>query len=219
MNRWRFRGVLAALGAALTITASAARSDDWPQFRRDQWRTGRSGDRVQFPLTSVWTVSGRKKDGYSPLYHSVIKNGRIYFVKVTEKQRLLVCADAKTGEIRWQQALAADRLKFFLSDVTGPAVSNSGQVYVYDWVTAQLTLEGRKPLRQRRGQGSQSAGDVEPVNSFAVRVFRADNGEPLDMFPLAAMGANGVLPRLSLLHTPEGQEIRPVPPTFVGCPP
>ncbi|MCC2669783.1 MAG: hypothetical protein K0Q72_2254, partial [Armatimonadetes bacterium] len=131
MNRSRFRGVLATLGAALTVTAaSAARSDDWPQFRRDPSRTGRSVDRIQFPLTSVWSVSSRKKDGYSPLYHSVIKNGRIFFVKVTEKERFLVCADAKTGAVRWQRRLEADRLKFFLSDVAGPAVSDSGQVFV-----------------------------------------------------------------------------------------
>jgi hypothetical protein len=57
------------------------------------------------------------------------------------------------------------------------------------------------------------------VNSFTVKVFRAQNGQPLDAFPLAAMGANGVLPRVSLIHTPVGQEVRPVPPTFVGCPP
>ena len=40
-----------------------------------------------------------------------------------------------------------------------------------------------------------------------------------DKLALASMGANGVLPRLHLLHGLPDQVILPVPPTFVGCPP
>jgi hypothetical protein len=36
---------------------------------------------------------------------------------------------------------------------------------------------------------------------------------------MAAMGANGVLPRISLLETRAGQEVAAVPPTMAGCPP
>lgn len=209
---------LMGLGLALLLTAAAAHGDDWSQFRRDAGRTGRSADPIQFPLTEVWSQSGRGSNGYSPLYHSVIKNGQVYFVTLTSQGRFLVCADAKSGSMRWRQRLETNTLKFALSDVAGPAVTDSGLVYVYDWVAAAVRLPGQRPPTHR-GQSTQSSGAAEPVNSFAVKVFRAQNGEPLDIFPLAAMGANGVLPRVSLIHTPVGQEVRPVPPTFVGCPP
>jgi len=218
MARRRVASAFAGLGVTMFLVAAAAHGDDWPQFRRDAARTGRSADPVQFPLAEVWSQPGRRSDGYSPLYHSVVKNGQVYFVTLNDQGRFLICADAKSGSIRWQQRLETTTLKFPLSDVAGPAVTDSGLVYVYDWVSAAVRLPGQRP-GVHKGQSTQSSGAAEPVNSFCVKVFRAANGEPLDMFPLAAMGANGVLPRLSLIHTPVGQEVRPVPPTFVGCPP
>jgi hypothetical protein len=209
---------LVGLGVGLLLTGAAARGDDWAQFRRDPGRSGRSTDPVQFPLVEVWSQPSRGSDGYSPLYHTVIKDGLVYYVAVNSQGRFLTCADAKTGSMRWRQRLEAKSLKFALSDVAGPAVTDSGLVYVYDWVSAAVRLPRVRPGGSQ-GQDTQSSGEARPVNSFTVKLFRAQDGQPLDAFPLAAMGANGVLPRVSLIHTPVGQEVRPVPPTFVGCPP
>jgi hypothetical protein len=74
-------------------------------------------------------------------------------------------------------------------------------------------------LSELTKQGTTSSGAVERMNSFTVRVFDARTGEERTLFPLAAMGANGILPRLSLMEEGDGQEVRPVPPTLVGCPP
>jgi len=211
------RSGLAALAAAVALTAVAARADDWPQFRRDPYRSGKSEDPVKFPLTEVWGRTSQRITGASPLFHTTVFKERVFFTILKEGGKFLVCADARTGSVRWQQRLEADRLRFVLSDVAGPAVTQSGMVYVYDWV-ARRTAASRGSMI-RSGQAAQSAGNVEALNSFAVKVFRADTGELLDVFPLAAMGANGVLPRLSLMHTLEGQQVAPVPATLVGCPP
>src|SRR5258706_14929944 len=97
-------------------------------------------------------------------------------------------------------------LKFALSDTAGPALSANGTVFVYDWVAGGFHVD----------QEYQSA--VEK-SSFLVRTYDAETGEDRAYFPLVAMGANGVLPRLSLLEGAVGAAVRPVPPTFVGCPP
>ncbi|MGV3721486.1 MAG: hypothetical protein ACO1SX_11310 [Actinomycetota bacterium] len=217
MDRLAVRSGLASLAAAMTLTAVAAHADDWPQFRRDAFRSGKSADPVKLPLTEVWSQLSKRKDGASPLYHSTIFKGRAYFTTLKDSGKFLVCADAKTGSVYWQQPLETPRLKFVISDVAGPAVTESGMVYVYDWITRRPT--NSRAILGAQGQKSQSSGEIEALNSFAVKVFRAENGELLDFFPLAAMGANGVLPRLSLTHTIEGQQVAPVPPTFVGCPP
>jgi hypothetical protein len=217
MDRLAVRSGLASLAAALTLTAIAARADDWPQFRRDPFRTGRSGDPVKLPLTEVWSQISGRSGGTSPLYHSAISKGRVYFTTLKGRARFLVCADARTGSLRWQRQLETPQLKFALSNVAGPAVTESGLVYVYDWITRPPSNSHAKMGRQ--GQRTQSSGEIEALNSFAVKVFHAETGDLLDFFPLAAMGANGVLPRLSLMHTLEGQQVAPVPPTFIGCPP
>lgn len=190
------------------FAAAPARGDDWPQFRHDAGRSATSSDRVKLPLTEVWTWSTRLNNGHSPLFNSVVWKGRVFFTACEGQKRYLICADAKKGSVKWRQPLEAAQLKFALSDTVGPAVSESGIVYVYDWLGAGAG-----------GQATTSSGAVRPVDSFAVRTFSAMDGRPGTYYPLAAMGANGVLPRLSLLHTPVGQEIRPVPPTYVGCPP
>src|SRR2546423_669828 len=82
------------------------------------------------------------------------------------------------------RTLHSEMLQFALSDIAGPAVTQAGIVYVYDWIG-----------NGRRGQIAQSSGEVEAVNSFLVRTFDAKDGTEGKGFPLAAMGANGVLPR------------------------
>lgn len=202
-----------AIGLGL---AMPARADDWPQFRRDSGRTAASADKIQFPLSELWTWSTRGPKEHTPLYHAVVWQDSVYFTASDKNQRYLICAEARTGNIRWRRALATEQLKFVISDIAGPAVSSSGTVFIYDWV-GQRTVHGRAAGGDN--QGAQSSGEVEKLNSFTVRTFAAENGAEEGYFPLAAMGANGVLPRLSLLEGPQGQTVNPVPPTFVGCPP
>lgn len=194
-----------AVGGAV----GAARADDWPQFRRDPGRTAVSKDSLRLPLKELWTWSSRGQDGHTPLYHSVTYRGRVFFIARDGAKRSLIAADTRTGAVRWRQPLITPRLRFAVSDAVGPAVTDSGMVYAYDWYDSPDALH--------KGQSHQSA--VEGT-SFVVRTFGAAGGQPGPYFPLVAMGANGILPRLSLKHdTFEGQEVRPVPPTFSGCPP
>ena len=201
------RGVrlVLSLSAVLLVGAvHSARADDWPQFRRDAWRTAASRDKLEFPLTELWTWSTRGPRGHTPLYHSVVWRNKVFFTASQDRQRFLISADAKTGKVLWRQPLETETLKFPISDIAGPAVTESGMVYVYDWTGSQ-----------QKYQSAVHAGGA----SFVVRSYRALDGQPLDAFPLVAMGANGVLPRLSLMEGLVGQDVRPVPPTFVGCPP
>lgn len=211
MRRLRFlSGAGLSLSAAALALVLPARGDDWAQFRRDPGRSAASTDKVSFPLTDVWTWRTRAANGYSPLYHAVVRRGRVYFTAIDSGYRYLVCAELKTGKVHWRQRMVTAQLKFPVSDVAGPAVTASGIVYAYDWVPGK---------GMSRGQKVQSSGEVEAMSSFTVRTFDAESGRPGLFFPLATMGANGVLPRLSLTNNAIGQEVRPVPPTVVGCPP
>jgi outer membrane protein assembly factor BamB len=196
----------------LTYGAGNARGDDWPQFRRDANRSAASTDELKFPLQERWSWTTHERNGRTPLYHATIRQGKVYFTASEKGVRSLICADAKTGKVQWKRALEAQKLDFVLSDIAGPSVTESGLVYAYDWMS-------KNGLARFSGQSATSSGAVEPMNSFCVRVFDAATGADKYVFPLAAMGANGVLPRLSLVETKEGQKVMAVPPTFVGCPP
>src|SRR5262249_27068468 len=152
-----------------------------------------SGDPLKLPLTEVWSWITPAAEKHTPLFHSVVWKDRVFFVAREGGKRQLMCANAKTGKILWRQQLESPQLKFPLSDIAGPAVSQSGIVFIYDWMTERRGRQGHA------GQGTQSSGAVEAVNSFCVRTFRALDGQEGPFFPLAAMGANGVLPRVSLL--------------------
>ena len=209
------RGRSRATSALLLLGLAAAApgwADDWPQFRRDAGRSAASADRVKMPLTEIWTHESRLKNGHTSLYHAAVWRGRAYFVACDEETRYLVCTDARTGATQWKQPLAASRLEFPISDAAGPAVSESGTVFVYDWIGA----------RPGQSQYAACAPDTQTPSSFNVRTFNAQTGAPGVRFPLAAMGANGVLSRLHLLHgePPADQGIMPVPPTLgSNCPP
>lgn len=208
MTRAPFSLVLTTLALGCLMPA---RADDWPQFRHDATRTAASKDRLQFPLKSLWEWKTRGPRGHTPLYYAAVWQDKVFFTASEGATRSLICADARTGAVKWRQKLETEQLEFVVSDTVGPAVTAGGQVFVYDWMTAENV--GHK------GQRYSSSGAVEGVNSFTVRTFDAQTAREGALFPLAAMGANGILPRLSLTETAAGQEVRSVPPTFIGCPP
>lgn len=202
----------------------AAHADDWLQFRHDASHTGVSRDTLKFPLKEAWTWKTKAKGGHTPLFHAVVRAGKIYFTASEKDVRSLICADAKTGKVIWRRPLETEKLAFALSDSVGPAITASGLVFAYDWMhyDGQNTspeffraIAPKETLDDLRACISQ----VDMVDSFAVRVYDAEKGKQQAHFPMAAMGANGVLPRLSLVEGGDGQEVYKVPPTFAGCPP
>lgn len=205
------------------VLAAPMRGDDWPQFRHDATRSAVSTDRLRFPLKELWTWNTMGPGGHRPLYHAVIWHEQVYFTASEKDRRYLICADAKTGVVRWRQPLEAERLDFCISDIAGPAVNEMGRVFVYDWIslTTFNSPLGRAAAETLFGQGISQVCTMIPdlVGCFAVRTFNAMTGKEGPYFPMAAMGATGVLPRLSLTDTWAGQEVAEVPPTMAGCPP
>jgi hypothetical protein len=202
-----------ALLFAAGCQTSVCRADDWPQFRRDSSHSATSTDELKFPLTELWSWSKAAKNPHTPLYHVVVWNEYAYFTASDEKARSLICADARTGKVKWQKELATGKLEFEISDIAGPAVTSGGTVFVYDWNRASAFGENLTV----KVEGSDCS--FSSVDSFCVRTFDAATGKEGPYFPMAAMGATGVLRRLSLMEGARGQEVRPVPATFAGCPP
>jgi outer membrane protein assembly factor BamB len=118
----------------LLVGAGAARlaADDWPQFRKDAGRSAASSDRVRFPMTEIWSWTTTHTLGHSPLYNSVVWQGRVLFTACEGANRFLICSEARTGSVLWRQPLAAARLTSPLSDSVGPSVTRGGVVFAYD---------------------------------------------------------------------------------------
>ena len=210
-----------SLLSLLTVLSAPVRGDDWLQFRHDASHSAVSQDKLHFPLKELWTWNTAGPSKHRPLYHSVIRNGLIYFTASEKDWRFLICADAKTGVVKWRQPLQAERLNFSISDISGPAVTESGRVFVYDWVTIRDRPMVKALIEAINAQSASLPCSMAPsvVDCFAVRTFDAMTGKEGSYFPMAAMGANGVLPRISLLETQVGQEVAAVPSTLAGCPP
>jgi len=210
-----------ALLSLLTTLSAPVRGDDWLQFRHDATHSAVSQDKLHFPLKELWTWKTTGLEKHRLLYHSVIRNGLVYFTASEKSRRFLICADAKTGVVKWRQPLQAERLSFTISDIAGPAVTEAGRIFVYDWVTIKDQPTIKKLTDAIFAQAASLTCSMVPaeVDCFAVRTFDATTGKEGPYFPMAAMGANGVLPRVSLMETWAGQEVAAVPPTMAGCPP
>ena len=210
MHRRTFFLSLAALCLALP---AALHADDWPQFRKDPSRSGASNDKLKFPLEEVWSWSTRGLADHSPLYYSTALKDRVYFTASEGSKRFIVCADIHSGKLHWRRALHTENLRFPISDIAGPAVSESGTVFVYDWLSPSKLAELlADPVNQGTTCPTMGA-------NFAVRTFDAQTGKEGRFFPLSLMGANGILPRLVLLEGRSGQAVTQVPRGFAGCPP
>lgn len=192
--------LILALSAALGTRLAA---DDWPQYRKDSGRSAASRDKLRPPLADIWSWSSRLRDGHTSLFNCAVWRDRVFFTACENGKRWLVGADARTGTVHWRQPLDATKLRFELSDSVGPAVSASGLVFVYDWLSP-------------KANDKQTVQSLSRGRSFTVTAFQAESGSYVDAFPLAA--GNGVLPRLSLLHTAEGQAITAAPDTMIGPP-
>ncbi|GEM_PF-2325652 len=210
--------------------SGAAHADDWLQFRHDAARSGVSRDTLKFPLKESWTWKTKARSGHSPLFHAVVRKGKIYFTASEKNTRHLICADSKTGKVLWSKPLTTEKLDFALSDSVGPAITENGRLFVYDLMNAAKVYSNpetfqllKKAYSRAILEGATSCAAASSVSySFVVRAYDADSGSPQTELPLSVMGANGILPRLSLIEpfqNVEGQEVAAVPPTFAGSPP
>lgn len=199
--------LVAGLAGSVLLVSSAARSDDWLQFRKDGGRTGASADRVKVPLTDIWTWDTRGFRGETPLYHTAVAGGRVYFLARDGTVRYLICANAKSGTVLWRQAMTSSQLGPTQHAAIGPVVSGSGKVFVYDQQAGRLppTLAN---LRRAEGKLDQLAGDVSQVGGRVIRVFHGRTGRLIDMLPLAMVETLGELPRFDLLHGPSENQLR-----------
>jgi outer membrane protein assembly factor BamB len=175
------RATLAGLLLAAVLCA-AARSDDWPQFRRDSNRTAFSGDKIKPPLTEIWSWTTTHTLGHSPLYNVAVRQGRVYFTACEGPSRWLVCADAQTGSVLWRQPLTVPKLTAPLTDSVGPSVTANGLVVVYDEMpVVQVTSHSfAKRVEELPGphhairRGNVFGTTAERHKEQAVRTLRPD---------------------------------------------
>lgn len=197
--------------------AGAAHADDWTQFRHDASRSGVSKDKLKFPLRESWTWKTKSRNGHTPLFHAVVKAGKIYFTASENEKRWLICADSKTGKVIWRKPLQTEKLDFALSDAVGPAISSSGRVFVYDWLESGKNEDLAQAL-MKQYPGMLHCDAVMKASGFVVNIFDAEQGKVQTNLMMSMMGANGVLPRLSLLEG-DTEVVSKVPSTFAGAPP
>ena len=154
------------LAAALAVAVPAL-GDDWAQFRRDPEHSAASKDKVPVPLTELW--SWTHLAGRAPVYHAAIWHGHVYYLTregQSRIQRRLVCADARTGSVLWQQDLNTAQLSSLMSDSVGPAVSPNGTVFVYDYAPVlQLTNVKARNTVQRRSERDHPAPNISHISS------------------------------------------------------
>src|SRR5688500_18297360 len=91
--------VLAAGILLLVPFGYPAGADDWPQYRRDAWRTGASRDRLGAPLVEVWNGPAITALVTAQRAECAVWRGRAYFFAADPivKRSYLVCADVRTG--------------------------------------------------------------------------------------------------------------------------
>jgi hypothetical protein len=108
-------------------------------YRKDAGRTAASADTIKLPLNQAWSWTSQRVQGFAPLSTSVVRGEHIYFTsgpRVGEKSQIqnrnLVCVDAETGKQVWARLLDAPRLSGWAPEDIGPAISESGIVFVTD---------------------------------------------------------------------------------------
>lgn len=117
-----------SLLAGILLAAGAAAAD-WRQFRGDEFRSGRSYDRVPGPLTDVWSWEPGPFKASRPFGSVAVLKDRLFAFSMENQAPYVVCMDARTGARLWQQALGPGAVPA-RPDV-GPAVTEDGLVYAY----------------------------------------------------------------------------------------
>lgn len=160
---------MALVGLALASVATAARGDDWPQFRRDGRRTAASSDHLQLPLTDLWSAPG---EGL------VTWRGRAYYVGPDAGIATVFCVDLRTGQPKWKVPLSYSWSASRYSWATGTSTAqcqiadaDGGILYVWDHIPRTPAPGGAPP------PGSQNS--FRDASQRILRALRAKDGAPV----------------------------------------
>lgn len=169
-RRWLGTASLLLAGLGACGAARPAGADDWLQFRRDERRTAASRDRLQLPLTEVWSTSGNG---------TVTWRGRAFYVRPDGRRATVYCVDLRTGAPLWKRPLSFAWAPGVMGTGTGlpmpvrtpVAVTADGIVYVQDYLagTSSMGAVGSQGVTITWGR---------PTRYFC-RAFRAADGFPL----------------------------------------
>lgn len=189
---------VALAAVSLTGTARRAASDDWRQFRRDERRTAASLDRLQLPLTDIWTVPGEG---------TVTWRGRAFYVGPSGQHAAVFCSDLRTGSVLWVQPLSYPwRSNGLVSvglrpDRRGPvAVTADGIVYVQDVISGTASAGGVS------SQGVTVSFGRSTQHLF--RAFRATDGVSLGL--VSSSPNDPPIPQAILFDGPDAPLRQPV---------
>ncbi len=151
--------------ALMVVCSTGAVADDWLMYRKDAGRTAASNEKINLPLKKRWSWTSLRVGGFSILSTAVLQGESLFFVSGPRKggarnsklpeNRMLVRADAKTGDARWMRPLAANRLNPYIAEDIGPAISTNGTVFVVDQVTVMRPC----PQRDSAVRAYSSKGD------------------------------------------------------------
>lgn len=190
--------VLAAGILLLVPFGYPARADDWPQYRRDAWRTGASRDRLHGPLVEIWSVSGiipvmadfrnvvplaawmelvAKGIAAPQRAECAVWRGRAFFFAAdpVTKQAYLVSADVRTGATIWRYPLQPRNV--VPSAWTPPVVSTGGVVFFNDTIVVPY-------LNRTARRGEYQVGRYTRWPVPVIRAVGALDARPLGFYPL-----------------------------------
>lgn len=192
-GRSRFIGIapfLLAL-AALAAAPCAASAEDWPQYRKDDSRSGISGDPLPAPLKEIWKLHPpvapqpaweleAKADKYSKIYdltprqtfdyahHPVIAGGRVFYGSTSQDK--VECLQASDGKRLW--VFFTEGPVRFAPVVVGDRVyfgSDDGHVYCLEASSGKLIWKQR-PVEQpdRRQPGNERMISAWPIRTGLI---------------------------------------------------
>lgn len=179
---YRSQGVRLGILALVAIGPTLSLADDWPMFRKDAGRTAASTDTIKLPLKQTWTYTSKRIEGCAPLSTAVVRGKFIYFTsappegeKVEEKTRSLICVDTTTGKVVWKKPLSSVRASNWSPEDVGPAISESGIIFVTDPTTVYTPCP-RPSYKLRAFSTSGTLVDEYnvPIKNLMARLFVRD---------------------------------------------
>jgi len=172
MSIWRARCLAAAPWLCWLCWSALAAAEDWPR-----WRGPRGDGTWQGPrLRETWPAEGLRVSwsaacggGYAGL---VVADGRLYvFDRLTEPEQVerLVCRDASSGQVLWQQAYHADyeKLDYGNGPRAAPTV-HDGSVYTLGAVGHISCFDAKSGTLCWQYDARREWGAVVPEWGFAA---------------------------------------------------
>jgi outer membrane protein assembly factor BamB len=165
--------------ACLMLVGRLAGAADWPAYRGNSARTGKTSEKLQFPLSLAWKyvparkhqpawpdpflIRGRGKN-FDAAPQTIIVGDLVCFGSTTDNT--LWALDAKTGKTKWGFTTGGP-VRFAPAVVDGRAfvVSDDGHVYCLDASTGKLIWKVRGGLNDRKVVGNGRVISRWPIRS------------------------------------------------------